>query len=157
LPPSWSDDVVRVLVLHGPNLGHLGRREPHRYGTETLAELDARIVAHGTALGFDIECRQTNHEGVLIDWLLAGTADAVVMNAGALAHTSLALADAVRCIAPTPVIEVHLTNTVARDEVRHTAIVGAACRARLEGFGGDGYLLALDGLVRLLRRSGDER
>ncbi len=149
--------MPRVLVLHGPNLGHLGRREPERYGTETLADLDARIIAHGTALGLDVECRQTNHEGVLIDWLLAGDADAVVMNAGALAHTSLALADAVRSIAPTPVIEVHLTNTVARDEARHAAPVGAACRARLEGFGGDGYLLALDGLIRWLRRSGDGR
>jgi len=149
--------VPSVLVLHGPNLGHLGRREPERYGRETLAELDARIIAHGTAIGLDVECRQTNHEGVLIDWLLAGGADAVLMNAGALAHTSLALADAVRSIAPTPVIEVHLSNTVAREEIRHAAVVGAACRARLEGFGGDGYLLALDGLVRLLRRSGDGR
>lgn len=149
--------MPRILVLHGPNLGHLGRREPERYGTETLAALDARIIAHGSTIGLEVECRQTNHEGVLIDWLLAGGVDAFVMNAGALAHTSLALADAVRSIAPIPVVEVHLSNTVAREEIRHAAVVGAACRARLEGFGGDGYLLALDGLVRLLRRSGDGR
>jgi 3-dehydroquinate dehydratase II len=149
--------VPRVLVLHGPNLGHLGRREPARYGTETLGALDARIIAHGAALGLDVECRQTNHEGVLIDWLLEGGVDAVVLNAGALAHTSLAVADAVRSIAPVPVVEVHISNTVAREEIRHAAVVGAACVARLEGFGGDGYLLALDGVERLWRRANDRR
>ncbi len=148
---------MRVLVLHGPNLGHLGRREPERYGTESLAGLDARVVAHGTSLGLLVECRQTNHEGVLIDWLLEGGVDGVVLNAAAFAHTSLALADAVRSIAPTPVIEVHLTTTVARDDARHAAPVGAACRARIEGFGGDSYLLALEGLARILRRSSDQR
>lgn len=149
--------MPRVLVVHGPNLGHLGRREPARYGTETLGALDARLIAHGTTIGLDVECRQTNHEGVIIDWLLAADADAIIINAGALSHTSLSIADAVRSIAPTPVIEVHLTNTVAREPARHAAPLGAACVARLEGFGGDGYLLALDGVRRLLRRSGDER
>lgn len=140
-----------MRVLHGPNLGHLGRREPERYGRESLADLDARIARHGTDLGVEVECRQSNHEGDLIDWLLEEGVDGVLLNAGAFAHTSLAIADAVRAIAPVPVIEVHLTNTVAREAIRHAAVVGAACAARVEGFGGDSYLVGLEGLVRLLR------
>lgn len=140
-----------MRVLHGPNLGHLGRREPERYGRESLAELDARIRRHGADLGVEVECRQSNHEGDLIDWLLEEGVDGVLLNAGALAHTSLAVADAVRAIAPVPVIEVHLTNTVGREAIRRAAVVGAACAARVEGFGGDSYLVGLEGLVRLLR------
>jgi 3-dehydroquinate dehydratase-2 len=142
----------RILVLHGPSLGWLGRREPAVYGTETLDALNARIVAHGASLGMGVICRQSNHEGALIDWLLGDEADAVVLNAGAFAHSSLAIADAVRTIAPIPVIEVHLSNTVAREAARHAAPVGAACRARLEGFGGDGYLMAIDALTSWLGR-----
>lgn len=147
-----ADAALRVLVLHGPSLGWLGRREPTVYGTETLDALNERIVAHGAAVGLQVVCRQSNHEGALIDWLLADEADAIVLNAGAFAHGSLAIADAVRTIAPIPVVEVHLSNTMARDAARHPAPVGAACRARLEGFGGDGYLMALDAVAGWLRR-----
>ena len=147
-----SVGLPRVVVLHGPSLGWLGRREPAVYGSETLGELNARLVSHGEALGLIVSCRQSNHEGELIDWLLADDREAVVLNAGAYAHTSLAIADAIRAIAPLPVVEVHLSNTVARDIARHPAPVGAACRARLEGFGGDGYLLALDAVSGWLRR-----
>lgn len=143
----------RVLVLHGPSLGHLGRREPERYGTESLSGLNGRIVDHARTLGLSVDCRQSNHEGHLIDWLLEGGFDGVIVNAGAWAHTSLAVADAVRAIAPVPVVEVHLTNTAGRDPARHAAPVGAACAARVEGFGGDSYLTALDGLARLLGRT----
>lgn len=143
----------RVLVLHGPSLGHLGRREPERYGTESLSGLNGRIVDHALTLGLSVDCRQSNHEGHLIDWLLEGGFDGVIVNAGAWAHTSLAVADAVRAIAPVPVVEVHLTNTAARDPARQAAPVGAACTARVEGFGGDSYLTALDGLARLLGRT----
>ncbi len=107
----------------------------------------------GLSLGFQVECRQTNHEGVLIDALFAA-ADAgvagVLLNAGAWAHTSLAIADAVRAIAPLPVVEVHLTNTAGRDTIRQHSLVGAACRARVEGFGAHSYVVALQGLALLL-------
>jgi 3-dehydroquinate dehydratase-2 len=132
-------------------LSRLGRREPHLYGTESLAELDARLVACGAGLGLSVVCRQSNHEGQLIDWLLAAADDGTVgvaLNPGAYAHSSLAIADAVRAVAPLPVVEVHLTNTAARDAVRHVATVGAACRARVEGFGGQGYELALAAIAR---------
>jgi 3-dehydroquinate dehydratase-2 len=142
-----------ILVLHGPSLSRLGRREPSLYGSTTLAELDARVVEGGRTLGLRVDCRQTNHEGVLIDALFAaadaGTAG-VLLNAGAWAHTSLAIADAVRAVAPLPVVEVHLTNTTAREAIRQHSLVGAACRARVEGFGVDSYVVALHGLAALL-------
>lgn len=146
---------MRVLVLHGPNLARLGRREPHLYGTATLADVDAAVVALGVDLGFRVECRQSNHEGDLID-ALHEAADAgfvgALLNAGALAHTSLALADAVRAVVPLPVVEVHLTNTVARDAARHVGVVGAACAGRVEGFGLASYLLGLRGLHGLVKQ-----
>jgi 3-dehydroquinate dehydratase-2 len=145
--------MTRVLVLHGPNLGHLGRREPAVYGTTTLQQIDDALVNTGAALGLAVTCRQSNHEGALIDALLAAGDDGfggVVLNAGAYAHTSLAIADAVRAIAPLPVVEVHLSNTAAREPERHNAVVGAACRGRIEGFGPGSYTLALHALSTLL-------
>ncbi len=144
---------MSLLVLQGANLSHLGRREPAIYGSETLLQLNERLAAHGVAAGCVVVCRQSNHEGALIDWLLAADDEGfagVVLNAGAWAHTSLAIADAVRSIAPLPVVEVHLSNTVARDELRHTAVVGAACRGRIEGFGVGSYLLAIDALIAVV-------
>ncbi len=141
----------RAVVLHGPNLSHLGRREPSRYGTETLEALNRRLVEHGASLGVDVDCRHSNHEGVLIDWLLSSDHDGVILNAGAYAHSSLAIADAIRSIAPLPVVEVHLSNTVSRETARHPAVVGAACRGRIEGFGGDSYVLGLQALVHVWR------
>ncbi len=141
-----------LLVLHGPNLSRLGRREPAVYGSTTLDELNTRLVSRGAEAGVAVSCRQSNHEGDLIDWLLAADDDGffgVVMNAGAFAHTSLAIADAVRSIAPLPVIEVHLSNTVAREPIRHEAVVGAACRGRIEGFGIGSYVLALEAQLAL--------
>jgi 3-dehydroquinate dehydratase-2 len=138
--------MKRVLVLHGPSLSHLGRREPGVYGTATLRELDDAIAAAARALGLDATCRQSNHEGALIDALLAASDEgfcAVVLNAGAYAHTSLAIADAVRAVAPLPVVEVHLSNTAAREPERQRSVVGAACRGRIEGFGAASYTLAL--------------
>lgn len=144
---------MRVLVLHGPNLNLLGRREPHRYGVTTLDEIDAALAALGDELGVDVSCAQSNHEGALIDHLHVARdeADGVLLNAGAYAHTSLALADAVRAIAPVPVVELHLTNTAARGGERAAAVVGAACIARVEGFGWRSYLVGLRALVDLVQ------
>lgn len=142
-----------MLVLHGPSLCRLGTREPELYGSTTLAEIDRALRVEAGALGLRVRCCQSNHEGVLIDALLAcaddGTAG-VLLNAGAYAHTSLALADAVRAVAPLPVVEVHLTNTAARERL---PLVGAACLARVEGFGASSYLVGLRALEEVLARS----
>lgn len=138
----------RVLVLHGPNLNLLGAREPHVYGVTTLAEIDASLVDHGRALGVEVECFQSNHEGALIDALHAarGRCAGVLFNPGGYTHTSIALRDAVAAIG-LPVVEVHLSNTDAREDFRRRSYVAAVCLARVQGFGARGYLLALDGLV----------
>ena len=129
----------------------LGTREPAVYGRATLAEIDRSIVAHGAARGVAVTCRQSNHEGVLIDWLhgAVGSFRGVVLNPGGYTHTSVALRDAIAGIG-LPVVEVHLSNTEAREAFRHRSLVGAVCLARVMGFGGRGYLLALDGLIEHL-------
>lgn len=143
--------MPRVIILHGPNLNLLGTREPAVYGHTTLADIDAMLVREASSLGVVATSQQDNSEGGLIDALHAAAADGevlgVVLNAGAYAHTSLAIADAVRAIAPLAVIEVHVTNTAARGGIRERALVGAACQGRIEGFGGQGYLMALRALI----------
>lgn len=143
---------MHILVLHGPNLNLLGRREPTLYGSATLADVGALLEGVAAELGCTVHCEQSNHEGVLIDLLHAALdqADGVLLNAGAFAHTSLALADAVRSIAPLPVVEVHLTNCAQRGGERALSVVGAACVGRIEGFGARSYTLALRALHELL-------
>lgn len=140
-----------VFVLNGPNLNLLGTREPEIYGSETLDDIAARLEEKGRALGLAIEMRQSNHEGHLCDWLHEAQGvgvKAVLLNAGALTHTSLALYDAIRSIR-TPVIEVHLSNPAAREAYRHKSYVGMAARGTIAGFGALGYELALEAAARL--------
>ena len=140
-----------VYVLNGPNLNLLGLREPEIYGSDTLDDIAGRLEDKAKVLGLAIDMRQSNHEGHLIDWLheaQAKKAKAVLLNAGALTHTSLALYDAVRAIT-TPVIEVHLSNPAAREEYRHHSFVGMAAKGMIAGFGALGYELALDAAARL--------
>ncbi len=135
-----------VYVLNGPNLNLLGTREPAVYGTGTLDDIATMLDDRAQALGLTVDLRQSNHEGHLIDWLHEAAsrgARAVILNAGALTHTSIALHDAVRAVA-VPVIEVHLSNPVAREDFRHVSWVGRAARATIAGFGPLGYALALD-------------
>lgn len=147
---------MRVLVIHGPSLSLLGRREPAVYGAQSLDDVDGALRKEAEALAIGLWILQTNHEGAIVDALLqAATADepasGVVLNAAAYAHTSLAIADAVRAIAPIPVVEVHLSNTAARalsEPMRGGVVVGAACLGRIEGLGVEGYLLALRALAR---------
>lgn len=156
---------MRILALHGPNLNLLGQREVALYGTASLPEIDEALRRRARELDVALDILQSNHEGVLLDALHAARplgdapADGVLLNAGAFSHTSLALADAVRGIAPLPVVEVHLTNTASRDAPRRRSLLGAACWARVEGFGAGSYLLALEGLVAHLRAAdtGPER
>ena len=144
----------RVLCLSGPNLQLLGTREPAIYGTETLEAIHARVVARGEALGATVDCRQTNHEGTLCDWLgeARGAFDGVLLNAGAYTHTSIALHDAIKASA-LPCVEVHLSNPDAREPFRRRSRIAPACIARVAGFGGDSYVIALDGLVTWLARA----
>jgi len=145
-----------VLVVHGPNLNLLGRREPELYGSQTLAQIDAQLVQLGVELGLTVESMQTNHEGVIVDFLhrAAERSDVlgVVLNAGAYTHTSVAIRDA---IAGTGLscVEVHLTNVHAREELRHRSLLAPACLGTIAGFGADSYALGIRALVGYSRRS----
>jgi 3-dehydroquinate dehydratase-2 len=146
---SVSSKVIHVL--HGPNLNLLGTREPEIYGSETLADINARIAAHAGTRGYTIEAHQSNHEGQLVDWLQnanATGAHAVLINAGAYTHTSVAIHDAIRAI-KVPVIEVHLSNPHLREEFRHKSFVGMAAKGTVCGFGADSYMVALEAVFRL--------
>ena len=140
-----------VFVLNGPNLNLLGTREPEIYGSDTLDDIAGRLEDKGKAIGLEIEMRQSNHEGHLVDWLHEAQADgakAVILNAGALTHTSLALYDAIRSI-KVPVIEVHISNPHAREAYRHKSFVAMAAHGTIAGFGPFGYELALEAAARL--------
>lgn len=140
---------LRILVLHGPNLNLLGRREPHIYGHQTLDDINQRLIELGRELGASVETRQSNHEGTLIDALHETPADAIVLNAGALTHYSYALLDAIASI-EAPVIEVHLSNTHARPETwRHTSVISSVCAGTILGFGTLSYELGLRAAVHL--------
>lgn len=140
-----------IYVLNGPNLNLLGTREPEIYGSETLDDIAAALEDHARDLGLDVDLRQSNHEGHLIDWLHeanARGAKAVILNAGALTHSSIALHDAVKAIA-VPVIEVHISNPYAREAFRHHSLIAPVARGTVTGFGPAGYRLALDAASRL--------
>jgi 3-dehydroquinate dehydratase-2 len=140
-----------IYVLNGPNLNLLGTREPDIYGSDTLDDIAGRLEDRARELGLSVDVRQSNHEGHLIDWLHEAQAEgakAVILNAGAFSHSSIAIADAVRAIA-TPVIEVHLSNPHAREPFRHHSLLSAAARGTLTGLGALGYELALDAAARL--------
>jgi 3-dehydroquinate dehydratase-2 len=143
--------ATRILVLSGPNLQLLGTREPEIYGRETLAGIHARLALRATELGVSVEAFQSNHEGDLLDRIGAalGSFEGLLLNAGALTHTSLALYDALRAVG-LPCVEVHLSNPEAREAYRHESKVAAACVGKVSGFGAESYLLALEGLVRWL-------
>ena len=147
----------KILVLNGPNLNLLGTREPAVYGHTTLADVEALCRAAAAERGAEADCRQSNHEGVLIDWIhaagvqhRAGELAGVVFNAGAYTHTSLALHDAIKG-SGVPVIEVHISNVHAREAVRHHSFISPAAAGIVVGFGIDGYVLAIDGLLRKSR------
>jgi 3-dehydroquinate dehydratase II len=140
-----------IFILNGPNLNLLGLREPEVYGTDTLDDIAGACEDRARALGFELEFRQSNHEGHLIDWLHEANADgakAVILNPGGYTHTSVALHDAIKSI-KVPVIEVHLSNPHARESFRHRSYVGKAAKGTIAGFGALGYLLALDAAAKL--------
>ncbi|MEH6758016.1 MAG: type II 3-dehydroquinate dehydratase [Parasphingorhabdus sp.] len=137
-----------VFVLNGPNLNLLGMREPEIYGSDTLDDIAGRLEDQAHKLDLDIDIRQSNHEGHLIDWLHEASADGalgVILNAGAFTHTSIALYDAIKAIT-VPVIEVHLSNPAAREEFRHKSLIAPVAKGTICGFGALGYQLALDAI-----------
>jgi 3-dehydroquinate dehydratase-2 len=145
---------VKILVLHGPNLNLLGTREPGVYGRTTLAQVDAMLRDHARRGGHRVECRQSNHEGQLVDWLQAAQREGfagVVFNPGAFTHYSFALRDAVAAIA-LPVVEVHLSNVHGREEFRRQSVIAAVARGQISGFGPRSYLLGFDALTADSRR-----
>jgi 3-dehydroquinate dehydratase-2 len=151
--PKRAKKQLRVLVLSGPNLQLLGTREPAIYGKETLDDIHLRIAARGEELGVVVETFQTNHEGTLLDRVGAAknAYDGILLNGGALTHTSLALYDAIRAVG-LPCVEVHLSNPEAREEFRRESKIAPACIGKVSGFGGTSYMLALDGLVLYLAK-----
>ncbi|EKV32079.1 3-dehydroquinate dehydratase II [Caenispirillum salinarum AK4] len=142
-----------VLILNGPNLNLLGTRQPEIYGRETLDDIRALCTDHAARLGFDVDFRQTNHEGTLVDWVqearAAGSCAGIILNAAAYTHTSVALLDALSAC-ETPVVEVHLSNIHKREPFRHHSYVSKVAVGMICGFGSHGYVLALDALARLV-------
>ncbi len=143
---------IRILVLHGPNLNMLGLREPDIYGTTTLADVNDRIAALAQELGVEVDTFQSNHEGQLVDKIQAarGQYTALIINAGAYTHTSVALLDAILS-AELPTIEVHLSNLYKRESFRHHSYIASAAVGQICGFGADSYLLGLRAAVALAR------
>jgi len=140
-----------IYVLNGPNLNLLGLREPEIYGHDTLDDIAAMVEDRAQELGFEIDLRQSNHEGHLVDWLHEAQAEgvhAVLLNAGAFTHTSVALHDAIKSI-KTPVIEVHLSNPHKREAFRHKSYVGMAAKGSVAGFGARSYVVALEAAAGL--------
>jgi 3-dehydroquinate dehydratase-2 len=148
--------VPTVLVIHGPNLNLLGRREPEVYGHTTLAEIDAALRELGQELGVAVECVQHNAEGAIVDAIQGaeGRCAGIVINPAGYTHTSVAIRDALAAVAAcgVPAVEVHLSQPTAREPFRHHSLVAPVCRGSIAGFGALGYLLALRGLTALLRR-----
>jgi len=146
---------VHIAVVNGPNLNLLGVREPERYGTSTLAGIEARVRERARVLGVEIAWVQSNHEGALVEAVqgLRGRADGALVNAAAYTHTSLAIRDALLAVA-VPFVEVHLSNVWAREEERRRSLLADLAVGVVAGFGAESYLLALDGIVAWLRSPG---
>jgi 3-dehydroquinate dehydratase-2 len=145
--------LKKILVLHGPNLNLLGRREPQIYGSQTLADINGLLLERAQAVGFIIDFKQTNHEGVLVDAVQAAKEegyDFIIINAAAFTHYSIALRDALAAI-EVPAIEVHLSNIHKREEFRHHSVIAPVVMGQICGFGADSYMAALEVVIRKLK------
>ena len=140
-----------VLILNGPNLNMLGMREPSIYGSDTLGDIEAACAERAEGIGLAIDFRQSNYEGELIDWVqeTAAQHDGIIINAGGLSHTSIALMDALRTCS-LPILEVHISNIFGREAFRHHSYVSLVASGVICGLGGHGYLLALEAMAKLI-------
>lgn len=141
--------MPRILILNGPNLNLLGTREPDVYGRETLGDIQSLCESAGKEIGLDVDFRQSNHEGELVDWIQQASTgfDGLIINAGAYSHTSVALLDALRSV-DIPIIEVHLSNIYAREDFRHHSFISAVAYGIICGLGSHGYVLAVEALAK---------
>jgi 3-dehydroquinate dehydratase-2 len=144
---------MRILFLNGPNLNLLGQREPEVYGRTTLADIEAKVHERAKKLGVTVEFRQSNQEGDLVAWIqqAKGAFDAIVLNAAAYTHTSVALRDAISAVG-VPTIEIHLSNVHAREEFRHKSLIAPVCRGQIIGFGANSYVLAVEAALNVNER-----
>ena len=142
---------MKLLVLNGPNLNMLGKREPEIYGKNTLNDVQNLVESYCNSIDCSVEFFQSNHEGDLIDKIQRAGVDGIVFNAGAYTHTSIALRDAIASV-KTPVIEVHISNVHSREEFRHKSMIAPVCLGQICGFGLDSYILAIEGLNRFLSK-----
>ena len=144
---------MKILVIHGPNINLTGKREPGHYGTETLDDINAQILAYAKEKGLECETMQSNHEGAIIDFIHGAMQDCagIILNAGAYTHYSYAIHDAIAAV-PVPCIEVHFSNVHARGGWRDTSVIAPACIGCIAGFGKQSYLLALDYFARTLHK-----
>ncbi|MBO8431241.1 type II 3-dehydroquinate dehydratase [Spirochaetes bacterium] len=142
---------MKILVINGVNMNMLGIREPEKYGTMTLKDLEKDLYAYSFELGIDMETFQSNHEGEIAEKIQSAynNADGIVINPGAYTHTSVAIRDAVAAVA-IPTVEVHMTNIHAREDFRHNSMIAPVCLAQISGFGAESYKLAIKGLVQFL-------
>lgn len=142
---------MRILFLNGPNLNLLGEREPQTYGAESLTDIEARVRKRAKELGAEVEFRQSNAEGELVTWVqqAKGKFSAIVLNAAAYTHTSIALRDALAAI-PVPAIEIHLSNVHARESFRQISLIAPVCRGQISGFGAFSYVLGLEAAVNVI-------
>ena len=144
---------MTILFLNGPNLNLLGQREPELYGRTTLTEIEQAVLTRAAELGVKIDFRQTNVEGDLVTWIqeAKGQFDAIVLNAAAYTHTSVALRDAISAVG-VPTIEIHLSNVQAREEFRHNSLIAPVCRGQIAGFGAYTYVLGLEAAINVNER-----
>ena len=144
--------MKKILFLNGPNLNLLGQREPGIYGKTTLAEIEGTVRQRAGELGVEIDFRQSNSEGELVTWIqqATNTFGAIVLNAGAYTHTSIAIRDAISATG-IPTVEIHLSNIHAREEFRHHSLIAAVCRGQISGFGPHSYALGLDAALTLIK------
>lgn len=144
---------MKILLINGANLNMLGTREPEKYGSTTLADIENSVIRRGNELGVEVDVFQDNHEGNVVDKIQSckGVYDGILINAGGYTHTSVVIRDAIAAV-QIPTVEIHMTNIHAREEFRHTSLISGVCIAQVVGFKELSYILALEGLVDYLKR-----